>query len=446
MAYDIAAAGFSMPFGASLYGPPPYEFRDAEQVSVCFTADPAGLAALLPPGLEVADDPAQCEVRVCNYHWSAFGPFHEAMHWSGSGIERARCTGTCPLIFTDNEAPLAAGRELWGYPKKLAMMTWGWGGPPGDRPANELLHFAVERPSGTTLASVTFAPERQADPAERHGLPVVSHRFLPPVAGGQGAGSRRADRRRLPEDPAARCDRSGEAVGGSWVLQRRHAQHHRPLVPVRSDRGDAAATGRSATSPCRPARCSGTISPIRRSHRIIPALSSPEWLDVPGPRSTLARPQTSGGVRNFASARRAGPMGNLMAGKSVVLTGASTGPRPRHHGEAERGGREDRRLLAHAASRCRRQSTRSSPRAARSSPSRPTSVTTCRWVGHRRGPRRVRPSRRADQQRGRRLRLPLAASRQHARTPRGTRSRSGTTSWASTSAPSCTPVGGRCRS
>jgi hypothetical protein len=28
--------------------------------------------------------------------------------------------------------------------------------------------------------TVTFAPERQADPAERSGYPVVSHRYLPP--------------------------------------------------------------------------------------------------------------------------------------------------------------------------------------------------------------------------------------------------------------------------
>ena len=180
MAYDINGAGFSMPMGASLYGPPPYEFRDAEQVSVCFTANAAGLAALLPPGLEVADDPAQCEIRVCNYRWSTFGPFHETY-----ALVRVRdSTGALywylPLIFTDNEAPLAAGREIWGYPKKLAAMTWNWGRPSEQVHFNELLHFSAERPRGSTLISVTFSPERQADPAERHGLPVISHRYLPP--------------------------------------------------------------------------------------------------------------------------------------------------------------------------------------------------------------------------------------------------------------------------
>jgi acetoacetate decarboxylase len=179
MSFNFDSAGFSMPLGASLYGPPPYEFRDAEQVSVCFTADAQGLAALLPPGLEVADNPAQCEIRVCNYHWSTFGPFHESY-----ALIRVRDTdGTLywylPLIFTDNEAPLAAGREIWGYPKKLATMTWDWGRSTDGGPSKELLHFNVQRPRGTTLFSVTFMPQRQADPAERHGLPVVSHRYIP---------------------------------------------------------------------------------------------------------------------------------------------------------------------------------------------------------------------------------------------------------------------------
>lgn len=185
MPYDLGNAGFSMPLGASLYPPPPYEFRDAEQVSVCFTADEAGLHQLLPPGLEVADSPAQCEIRVCNYRWSAFGPFHESYVLVRVRDRTGALYWYLPLIFTDNEAPLAAGREIWGYPKKLAVMNWNWGGATAGRPTGEMLHFSTERPSGSRLFSVTFRPDRQANPAERHGLPVVSHRFLPPSQEGR---------------------------------------------------------------------------------------------------------------------------------------------------------------------------------------------------------------------------------------------------------------------
>jgi len=46
-----------------------------------------------------------------------------------------------PFIFTDNEIPLVAGREIWGFAKKLAVMgrTSGGAGPSpmriGARPA-----------------------------------------------------------------------------------------------------------------------------------------------------------------------------------------------------------------------------------------------------------------------------------------------------------------------
>jgi acetoacetate decarboxylase len=184
MADDLAGL-YSMPFGADLYPPPPYEFRDAEQVSICFTADAAGLAALVPPGLEIADAPAQCEIRVCNYHWSVFGPFHESYALVRVRDRDGSLYWYLPLIFTDNEAPLAAGRELWGYPKKLAQMRWEWGGTGPGGTSGELLHFSTERPTGLRLYSVTFAPERQADPAERHGHHVISHRLLPPSQAGR---------------------------------------------------------------------------------------------------------------------------------------------------------------------------------------------------------------------------------------------------------------------
>lgn len=182
---NLTTAGFSMPLGAPLYGPPPFAFRDAEQVSVCFTAAAQPLAVLVPPGLVVADEPAKCEVRVCNYRWSVFGPFLEAYVLIRVRDGAGALFWYLPLIFTDSEVPLAAGREIWGYPKKLATMAWNWGSAGAGVASNELLSFTVERPRGTPIMTVTFAPERQGNPAERQGLPVVSRRYLPPSERGR---------------------------------------------------------------------------------------------------------------------------------------------------------------------------------------------------------------------------------------------------------------------
>ncbi len=59
--------------------------------------------------------------------FSTFGPYHEAYV-----MIRARFEDTMflyqPFIFTDNEIPLVAGRELWGFAKKLAVMERTSGG------------------------------------------------------------------------------------------------------------------------------------------------------------------------------------------------------------------------------------------------------------------------------------------------------------------------------
>jgi len=174
-----------VPLGASLYPEPPYRFRDAEQVMICFTAQADVVRPLLPPGLRLADEPARCELRLCKYDWSAFGPYLETYLIVRVLDHRDDSYWYLPLIFTDNEAPMAAGREVWGYPKKLAQLRWSWtprgtGGPVDDR-----LHFSVERPAGLTLLSATFAPERPAEPRERKGHPVLSLRYLPPSQAGR---------------------------------------------------------------------------------------------------------------------------------------------------------------------------------------------------------------------------------------------------------------------
>ena len=165
---------------AEAYSRPPWPFRGAEQISFVIDTDPQGWSALLPPTVELEPTPeglARCEVRVCWYPWSAFGPFHETYV-----IVRCRHDGQTvwflPLIMTDNDIPLSAGREAWGYAKKIAVMDWRWDA----QTAGQVL-FTMDRPAGHRLMTATFVPVRQADPAERHGHPVMSWRHLP---GGSG--------------------------------------------------------------------------------------------------------------------------------------------------------------------------------------------------------------------------------------------------------------------
>jgi acetoacetate decarboxylase len=165
---------------ADTYSRPPWPFRGAEQISVIFDAVAEGLNALVPPPLEIDVDHeglVRCEIRVCWYPWSAYGPFHETYL-----LVRARHHGELvwflPVIMTDNEAPLAGGREVWGYAKKIAHMSWRF----DQNTAGQVL-FTMERPAGQRLLTVTFAPQRRASPAERVGYHVMSHRHITSSSG-----------------------------------------------------------------------------------------------------------------------------------------------------------------------------------------------------------------------------------------------------------------------
>jgi acetoacetate decarboxylase len=166
-----------MPIGPGVaYPPPPYLYRGVEDIFISYEADPAGVQALLPPGLTPADDVPVCIAWGRWIPFSTFGPYHEAYV-----MIRANFKGQTflyqPFIFTDNEIPLVAGREIWGFAKKLAVMERTSGG--GGLPYGEQMLFTVDRPRGQRIMTMSIACDRLHDPAEMEDVPVLSTRLIP---------------------------------------------------------------------------------------------------------------------------------------------------------------------------------------------------------------------------------------------------------------------------
>jgi len=174
---------FSQPIGAAgTYMAPPYLYRGMEDIFIAYETSREGVEALLPPGLEPADDVPVCIAWGRWIPFSSFGPYYESYV-----MIRADFEGTTflyqPFIFTDNEIPLVAGRELWGFAKKLAVMDRTSGG--GGDPFGEQMLFTVERPRGQRIMTMAIACERKADPSELEDLPVLSMRLIPNAEAGQ---------------------------------------------------------------------------------------------------------------------------------------------------------------------------------------------------------------------------------------------------------------------
>jgi acetoacetate decarboxylase len=120
---DVRAKAFAMPLNNPAFPPGPYKFYDREFIILSYRSDPARMRAVVPEPLEVVGDVVHYEfIRMPDS--TGFGDYTE----SGQVIP-VRFTdkdgtvqegGFVHAMYLDDEGPIAGGREIWGFPKKLA--------------------------------------------------------------------------------------------------------------------------------------------------------------------------------------------------------------------------------------------------------------------------------------------------------------------------------------
>jgi acetoacetate decarboxylase len=118
---EVRERAFAMPLTNPAYPPGPYRFRDREFLVITYRTDPDRLAAVVP-------EPLKVEAPLVRYEFirmpdsTGFGDYTE----SGQVIPvsfAGRKGGYTHCMFLNDHPPIAGGRELWGFPKKLANPT-----------------------------------------------------------------------------------------------------------------------------------------------------------------------------------------------------------------------------------------------------------------------------------------------------------------------------------
>jgi len=96
----------------------PYRFVNREFFIITYETDPEFLNTLLPPGLELVAPVVKFEfIRMPDS--TGFGDYTESGQVIPVRYKGEEGTFTLSM-FLDCEAPIAGGREIWGFPKKLA--------------------------------------------------------------------------------------------------------------------------------------------------------------------------------------------------------------------------------------------------------------------------------------------------------------------------------------
>ncbi|MDR3514354.1 MAG: acetoacetate decarboxylase [Azospirillaceae bacterium] len=115
---SVVEHAFAMPLTSPAFPKGPYRFVNREYLIISYRTDPDRLRALVPEPLEITEPIVNFEV-IRMPDSTGFGSYTE----SGQVIP-VRFQGTegnyTHAMYLDDHPPLAGGRELWGFPKKLA--------------------------------------------------------------------------------------------------------------------------------------------------------------------------------------------------------------------------------------------------------------------------------------------------------------------------------------
>ncbi|APW38163.1 acetoacetate decarboxylase [Rhodoferax koreense] len=115
---EVKKRAYAMPLTSPAFPPGPYRFVNREFLIVTYRTDLDALRAVVPEPLQITEPIVKYEfIRMPDS--TGFGDYTE----SGQVIPvtfEGRAGGYVHSMYLNDEGPIAGGRELWGFPKKLA--------------------------------------------------------------------------------------------------------------------------------------------------------------------------------------------------------------------------------------------------------------------------------------------------------------------------------------
>jgi acetoacetate decarboxylase len=172
--------GFSMPVSenASLYTRHPFYYRNVRRLAIVYETELNPVLDILPEFIEPSTDPPQVVVSVTDVGFHVpLGPYAES-------YVAVRCKFKnepiryIAFMWVNSDAAMAAGREIYGAPKKMGKVTLGI-----VPPSTELMQGIVERPEGNNILTISAHLTGIAEPGEMKGEPAALLRVIPDSCG-----------------------------------------------------------------------------------------------------------------------------------------------------------------------------------------------------------------------------------------------------------------------
>jgi acetoacetate decarboxylase len=115
---EVLSTAFAMPLTSPAFPPGPYRFVNREFMVITYRTDLDALRAVVPEPLQITDPLVKYEfIRMPDS--TGFGDYTESGQVIPVSFEGVH-GGYVHSMYLNDHPPIAGGRELWGFPKKLA--------------------------------------------------------------------------------------------------------------------------------------------------------------------------------------------------------------------------------------------------------------------------------------------------------------------------------------
>ncbi len=167
---------YSMPRQNGLFPPPPYHYPHMRALIVIVTCAPGVKEKFLPPELKPLEDGFD-SIFISEYPNSTVGPYNENLillqcEYKGE-------PGSFVFnIYVDDDSALTAGREIWGYPKKMCNISLS-------PIQNKKVRGTLTRKGVTFLdieATILDEPPGMDPKGMIEGMPLYNVKLIPDVA------------------------------------------------------------------------------------------------------------------------------------------------------------------------------------------------------------------------------------------------------------------------
>jgi len=114
---EIRRNAFAMPYTNPAFPPGPYRFTDREYLIISYRTDPALLEKIIPAPLKLAEPIVKYEF-INMPDSTGFGHYCESGQVIPVTLDGVHGAYVHSMYLNDHP-PIAGGREIWGFPKKL---------------------------------------------------------------------------------------------------------------------------------------------------------------------------------------------------------------------------------------------------------------------------------------------------------------------------------------